>query len=207
MKITIKTKIATVFIAILFLTTIFPTFIYAVKAYPIEIKSLASFRKISVKGNIEVILVQTKDIGISYAEDNLGSVNVIQIGPLLRITAKGTERSKIFIYVNDLYRIEAEDHAVLKTQGKLKIPNLQIFLKGESQVEINSETSSLYTNISDQSKLTLSGSTGNHFLVTGKAPRLTFENFAALKTSINPIESSVMNKEIALNFRTGKESN
>ncbi|GGE45269.1 hypothetical protein EV200_104498 [Pedobacter psychrotolerans] len=200
MKTTIKTKIATVLTAILFLIAIFPTIICAAKAYPIKIVSLTSFRKISVKGNVEVMLVQRKDIGINYAEDNLGSVKAILDGQTLRITANGSEMSKIFIYVNDLYRIEAEDHAIVKTQGKLKIPYLQVFLRNEAQVEINSETSSLYTSISDHAKLTLSGSTDNHFLVTGKAPRLIFENFAALKTSIKPLEISIMDKEIAFNL-------
>ncbi|NTE02053.1 hypothetical protein G6M26_27755 [Agrobacterium tumefaciens] len=207
MKITIQTKIAMVLTAILFLTAILPTTTYARKAYPINIVSLTSFRKISVRGNVEVTLIQRKDTGINYTEDNLGQVKAILDGQTLRITANGSEISKIFIYVNDLYRIEAEDHAIVKTQGKLKIPNLQVFLRDEAQVEINSETSSLYTNISDHAKLTLSGSTDNHFLVTGKAPRLIFENFAALKTSIELLESSIMDKKIALNLRPGKESN
>lgn len=202
MKIIIKTKIATVLTAILFLTAVFPTIIYATNAYTIKIVLLTSFRKISVKGNVEVTLVQRKDIGINYAEDNLGSVKAILEGQTLRISANGSEMSKIFIYVNDLYRIEAEDHAIMKTQGKLKIPNLQVFLRNEAEVEINSETSSLYTSISDHAKLSLSGSTNNHFLVTGKAPRIIFENFAAVKTSINPLESSKMDKGIALDLST-----
>lgn len=195
----IKTTIVLA-IAVIFLSTAaIPAITLAANRRSIETINLMPFRKIVVKGNVEVILVQRNDIGINYASDNFGDAKVTQHGNQLNIIAKGSERTKILVYVNDIYRIQAEDGAMVNTLGKLKLKFLQIILHDNASADIDSETSSLYTVVADNAQLVLGGATGNHFLNKSNSSKVTFSKFAALKTSFNPLESEVVVKSIAVN--------
>ena len=202
----IKTKIILA-IAVIFLSTAaVPAITLAANRRSIETVNLMPFRKIVVKGNVEVILVQQNDIGINYASDNVGDAKVTQHGDQLNIMAKGSERTKILVYVNDIYRIQAEDDAMVNTVGKLKLEFLQIILHDNASAAIDSETSSLYTVVADNAQLVLGGATENHFLNKSDSSKVTFSKFAALKTSLNPLESEVVVKGIAVNNKTIPQS-
>lgn len=182
MKAYLKSQIAMVSVLILLLTYIFPTTASAVEDEPIKTQKIAAFRKIIIKGNIEVVLIQKPEIGISYADDNEGNAKVTQQGEVLSITGTSTTRGKIFVYVNELYRIEAEENATIKTQGILSVKFLQIILKGNASADIYANSGELYTAIYDKSELYLRGNTDKHFLIMDKTPKLTFDRFAALHT-------------------------
>ncbi|RNL56532.1 GIN domain-containing protein [Pedobacter jejuensis] len=190
MKTSIKTLIATSLTAIVLTTTTFATSVMAAEKYPVSSESSTSYRRIIVKGNVEVTLVQRQNEGINYADDNLGNAKITQEGNILKISSNDKEVSKLTVYVNDLYRIEASENAVVKTNGKLKARFLQIFLKDNAFAQINSSTEGLYTVIKDNADLKLSGATDNHTLVMGNTPKLTIDKFAALKTNISSVESN-----------------
>ncbi|GGE47326.1 hypothetical protein EV200_104238 [Pedobacter psychrotolerans] len=197
MKTSIKTLIATSLTAIILSTAVFSTSVSASEVHPLTISALSSFKKVSVKGNVEVILIQRANNGVAYAEDNAGTAKIIQDGDVLRITSTDRTTAKVIVYVTDIYRIEAAENAVVKTEGKLNSKYLQIFLKGNAHAEINTTTEGLYTVIQDNADLKLSGSTDNHTLVMGNTQKLTIDKFAALKTNISSIEISAVGKEIA----------
>jgi len=182
MKAYLKSQIATVSVLILLLTYIFPSTASAVEDKPVKTDKVAPFRKILIKGNIDVILIQKPDVGISYADDNEGTAKVTQQGEILAITGTSAMRGKIIVYVNDLYRIEADENAIVKTQGILSTKFLQIILKGNASADINANSQELYTAIYDKSELYLRGNTDTHFLIMDKNPKLTFDQFAALRT-------------------------
>ncbi|WP_025141842.1 GIN domain-containing protein [Pedobacter jeongneungensis] len=182
MKAYLKSQIAMVSVLILLLTYIFPTTASAVEDKPIKTEKIAPFRKILIKGNIEVILIQRPDVGISYADDNEGNARVTQQGEILSITGTSTVLGKIIVYVNELYRIEADENAMVKTQGILSVKFLQIILKGNAIADIYTTSQELYTAIYDKSELYLRGNTDKHFLFMDKNPKLTFDQFAALRT-------------------------
>jgi len=144
-----------------------------------------------IKGNVEVMLVQRPAIGISFSDDNAGSVKVIQQGEALRITGIDNEKCKLVIYVNDIYRIEADQNAVVKTEAKLSTKFLQIILKGNAFADINTSSEGLYTEILDNSTLKLQGNTNRHTLVMGKAPNLTIDRFAAAQTDVSRVETTM----------------
>jgi len=190
MKTSIKTLIAVSLSAITLTTATFSTSALAAEKKPTTISAPNNFKRISIKGNVEVKIVQRKNESVAYAEDNLGKAKITQEGDLLRITSLDKEVSKIIIYVSDIYRIEAADNAVLKTEGKVKVKFLQVFLKGNAHAEINSNTEGLYTVIKDNADLKLSGATDNHTVVMGDTQRLTMDRFAALKTNISSAEET-----------------
>ncbi|MBO9672072.1 MAG: DUF2807 domain-containing protein [Sphingobacteriaceae bacterium] len=197
MKTSIKTLIATSLTAIVLSSAIFTTSVSAAEKEPDAISQSSAYKRISVKGNVELTIIQRSNPGISYNDDNTGTAKVIQYGDHLKITSTSAEKVKLTVYVNDFYRIEASENAIVKTEGKLKTKYLQIFLNGNAHAEINSSTEGLYTVIADHADLKLSGSTDNHILVMGKSQKLTIDRFAALKTNISSVESTVIEKEIA----------
>jgi hypothetical protein len=197
MKTSIKTLIATSLTAIVLSSTVFTTSVSAAEKEPDAILKISAFKRISVKGNVEVTIIQRSTPGISYNDDNTGTAKVMQDGDNLRITSTSSDRTKLTVYVNDIYRIEASENTIVKTEGKLKTKYLQIFLKGNAHAEINTSTEGLYTVIADNADLKLSGSTDQHTLVMGKSQKLTIDRFAALKTNISSVETFAVEKEIA----------
>ena len=197
MKTSIKTLIATSLTAIVLSSALFTTSVSAAEKEPDAILKISAFKRISVKGNVEVTVIQRSNPGISYSDDNTGTAKVMQDGDNLKITSTSTEKAKLTVYVNDFYRIEASENAIVKTEGKLKTKYLQIFLKGNAHAEINTSSEGLYTVIADNADLKLSGSTDQHTLVMGKSQKLTIDRFAALKTNISSVETFAIEKEIA----------
>lgn len=197
MKTSIKNLIVTSLTAIVLSSAVFTTSVSATEKEPEKILKISQFKRISVKGNVELTIIQKGSIGISYNDDNSGSAKVMQDGDMLRITSTSPEKTKLTVYVGEIYRIEASENAVVKTEGKLRTKYLQIFLKGAAHADINTSTEGLYTVIADNADLKLSGSTDNHTLVMGKSQKLTIDRFAALKTNISSVETVAVEKEIA----------
>jgi hypothetical protein len=197
MKTSIKTLIATSLTAVVLSSALFTTSVSATEKEPDAILKISAFKRISVKGNVEVTIIQRSNPGISYTDDNTGTAKVMQDGDNLKITSISTDKAKLTVYVNDFYRIEASENAIVKTEGKLRTKYLQIFLKGNAHAEINTSSEGLYTVIADNADLKLSGSTDQHTLVMGKSQKLTIDRFAALKTNISSVDTFAIEKEIA----------
>jgi len=197
MKTSIKTLIATSLTAIVLSSAVFSTSVSATEKETVKTCVLGNFKRVSVKGNVEVTLIQRATAGVAYADDNFGTAKIMQDGDLLRISATDKSTAKLIIYVTDIYRIEAAENAIVRTQGKLNSKYLQIFLKGNAHADINTNTEGLYTVIKDNADLKLSGSTDNHTLVMGNSQKLTIDKFAALKTNISTIEIAAVEEEIA----------
>ncbi|MCX2574987.1 GIN domain-containing protein [Pedobacter sandarakinus] len=197
MKTSIKTLIATSLTAIVLATSSLCSSASTLQPEPVKTSAVNNFRRITIKGNIEVTLIQRSTPGVTYAEDNFGTARIMQDGDLLKITSLDNEITKVVIYVNDIYRIEASDNAVVNTAGRLNAKYLQLFLKGNAHAAINCSTEGLYTVIKDHADLKLSGSTDSHTLIMSSTPKLTIERFAALKTNISSIETLALEEEIA----------
>ncbi|WP_426328805.1 GIN domain-containing protein [Pedobacter sp. R-06] len=189
MKTSIKALI-TMVSAVITLTATLPNNLRATEKNRTIIYKVQNFRRIVIKGNVEVTLVQRPAIGISYTDDNTGNVKVTQQGEVLRITGLDKEKCNLVIYVNDIYRIEADQNAVVKTEAKLSTKFLQIILKGNAFADIDTSSEGLYTEILDNSTLKLKGNTNRHTLVMGKASNLTIDRFAAAQTDVSRVETT-----------------
>lgn len=189
MKTSIKTLIV-IASAVITLTAALPNNLRAAEKNTTLLYKIQNFRRIMIKGNVEVMLVQRPAIGISFSDDNAGSVKVTQQGEVLRITGLNKETCKLVVYVNDIYRIEADENAVVKTEAKLSTKFLQIILKGNAFADIDTSSEGLYTEILDNSTLKLKGNTNHHTLVMGKAPNLTIDRFAATQTDVSRVETT-----------------
>ena len=197
MKTSIKMLIASSLTAIVLSTSVFSTAVSATEMTPTKIYNIRNVKRVSVKGNVEVTIIQRSTPGVNYTEDNIGTAKIMQDGDNLKITSSDKALAKVIVYVTDIFRIEASENAVVRTEGKLITQYLQIFLKGNAHAEINTSTEGLYTVIKDHADLKLSGSTDNHTIVMGKTQKLTIDKFAALKTNISTMEILAVDKEIA----------
>ncbi|KQM69241.1 hypothetical protein ASE74_04305 [Pedobacter sp. Leaf216] len=197
MKTSIKTLTKSLLAAIVLTSLIFSTNVSANEKQPAKISAPSNFNKLIVSGNIEVTLIQNGREGVSYNDDNNGKVKVIQDGYALKISSEDKSTAKITVYVKNIYRVQASDDAVVKTDGKLDVKYLQVFLKGNAVAKINSHSESLYTVIEDNSDLKLSGDTKSHSLVMGKTQKLNLDKFAALKTEMNTPESMIQTASLA----------
>ncbi|MBC6112048.1 GIN domain-containing protein [Pedobacter fastidiosus] len=198
MKTSIKTLIASSLTAIVLSTAMFTTSVSAADKITKTVSAPTNFKRISVKGNVEVVLVQRGIEGVAYADENAGKVSITQEGDILRINSTDKNYTKLIVYVNNIFRIEASENAVVKTEGKITTKFLQVFLKGNAHADLNTSTEGLYTVIKENADLKLSGSTDNHTLVMGKTPKLTMDRFAALKTNISSVETNAVEKEVAV---------
>lgn len=189
MKTSIKTLITMTFALTTLMATL-PNNLSAAEKNRTLLYNIKNFRKIVIKGNVEVTLVQGTSIGVSYTDDNTGNVKVTQQGEILRITGLDKEKCKLIVYVNDIYRIEADQNAIVKTEARLTTKFLQIILKGNAFADINSSTEGLYTEILESSTLKLKGNTNRHALIMGKATNLTIDHFAAAQTDVSRVETS-----------------
>jgi len=185
MKTSITTLTKSLLAAVVLSASIFSTAVSAEEKQPVKISAPKNFDKVVVSGNVEVTLIQNGREGVSYNDDNTGKVKVIQDGSALKITSADNSPAKITVYVKNIYRVQASDDAVVKTDGKLDVKYLQVFLKGNALAQINAKTESLYTVMEESADLKLSGSTQTHSLVMGSTPKLNLDKFAALKTEIN----------------------
>jgi len=192
MKTSIKTLTKSLLAAIVLSSSIFSTSLVADEKQPTKVSAPKNVNQVIVSGNVEVTLVQREKEGISYNDDNSGKVKVIQEGYALKISSEDKEVAKITLYVNNIYRVKASDNAVVKTQGKLDVKYLQVFLKGNAVAEINSDTESLYTVIENHADLKLSGATEKHTLVMGRTQKLNLDRFAALTTEMSSPDTNAL---------------
>ncbi|WP_443936818.1 GIN domain-containing protein [Pedobacter sp. MW01-1-1] len=156
-----------------------------------------NFKRISVKGNVELVIVQSGDEGVSFASNNKGTAYVTQYGDLLTISSTSKETVKLVVNVSDLYRIQASDNAVVKTDGKLQAKYLQIFLSGEAIAEIKSNTESIYTVSDDFSTLKLTGTSKNHIVSNSATSVLYTNEFTAQNTEESTPKVSAIDYAIA----------
>jgi len=197
MKTSIKTLAKSLLAAIVLTSSIFASHANADEKQPVKMSRPNHFTKVSVSGNVEITLIQNGREGVSYNDDNTGTVKVMQDGDALKITSEGNSLAKINVYVKDIYRVQASGDVVVKTEGKLDVKYLQIFLKENAVATINSHTESLYTVIEGHSDLKLSGATQSHNLVMGKTQKLNLDKFAALKTEMSNPETTLQMASLA----------
>jgi len=131
-----------------------------VLVHPIEIETgkpakVTPFNRIIVSGNVEILLVSRPTVGIHYADDNEGRVNVTQQGNVLRIYRGSTAQTKVVVSISNIYRIEAQDDSIVRSDGLLTAKFLQIIMKGNAKADVNVNVEGLYSEITERSVLKL----------------------------------------------------
>lgn len=183
MKTSIKNLIALTLTAVVLTSTSI-----AAQAKDNTVTVLSEVKKvnaINVSGNVELILVQSADESVKVY-DNYFSKNALiqQKDGELRVSSFNKETLTVVVYVNNLSSISASDNATVKTFGKFSAVNLDVNLKDQAVANLNTNTVNLYTNLSGQANLTLTGTTADYNAVMGSVAKVNMAQFAAESTNI-----------------------
>jgi len=180
---TLKTLLASALTAIVLSATVFAS-AAAARGTMIEIRSAnPDIKKVVVRGNLRVFIVQGNNEWISMDEEDQPLVSIKQIGNTLTIGTTEKKPVTVTVYVKDIYRIDAADNSMVKTVGKFNLKFLQVMLKDNATARIKANTHSIYTVINDRADLELLGTTEKHIIRSNGIATMNTEKFAALVTN------------------------
>ncbi len=147
--------------------------------------SISSIHKLNVSGNIEVTIVQDAKSKVLYTNEGDEYVSVKKVGNSLNISSKNDGKAgKITVYLDDIYRIEASENAYIVTENQLNLKYLQVFLKDNANVNLNTKTEALLTKMDGNSTLGLKGSTDSYIIEMDKSTRINLNKFKSSKTEM-----------------------
>lgn len=185
MKTSIKTLFATGLIALAITTS--SVYAKTVKENYVSASAvnISAIKKLIVNGNVEVTVVQNSKSKVLYSNEGTGRVAVKKVGTSLYISsANNVKDAKIIVYVDDIYRIDASENALILTDKALNLKYLQVFLTDNANVVLNSTTEDLFTSIKNASKLVLNGSSKLYAVDMDKSSRIGIEKFKTEETKI-----------------------
>lgn len=149
--------------------------------------NVSAIKILVIDGDVDVTLVQNPKAKALYTNEGTADVSVKKIGSTLYINAKDFNHgAKITVYVDDIYRIKTSGNAYVHVPEVLNLKFLQLYLDGESKVEMNSKTDGLYTSIKGFATLTVKGATESFNIDMDKTARITLDKFNSKKTDMGP---------------------
>lgn len=178
MKTFTKIVFATVFTAVLLTASS----MISLAAERIElVKPATGFRKLWVSGNVKIILTQSEKEGVFVDEDfNANKTSVLGKGETLYINSSERQQVTIRVTMKDLLRIQAAGMAVVVTDNNFNLKCLQVILSQSATAKVNAVTGSLYTNVSDNARLKLSGVTDRYTSIASNQKNVKLDNFVSL---------------------------
>jgi len=191
-----KTLTKTLLSAILAVVVLTSSSMTAVTAGTVKVETVSnSFNKIWVGGNVKIILTQSEKEGVFVDEDfNADKTSIKGRGQTLYVNSMADGQVTIRVSVKDLQRIEAAGSAVVVTSNNFDVAYLQVFLSQSAKARVSAMTGSLYTVISDDATLKMSGSANEHTLMASNMKNVKFADFVSLKTKTQHKNSVTTNQ-------------
>jgi hypothetical protein len=186
MKTSIKTLVATGLMALAISTSTVYANDVINPTVSVRDVNVSSIKRLIISGDVEVTIAQTPKSKVLFTNEGNADVSVKKVGNALYVSSKGNSLgAKVTIFVDDLYRIEASGNVVVENRGLLTLKYLQVFLKDNAKVELNSKTESLYTTIQDTAELTLKGMTDSYKIQMDKSSKITLDKFVSKTTDMS----------------------
>jgi hypothetical protein len=180
-----KTLTKTLFAAALAVVLLTSSSMVTIAAEHIEIARPSNgFNKIWVSGNVKLILTQSTKEGI-FVEENFDSEKTSVLGKGETLYINSMERAEVVIRISmkDLQRIEAAGSSVVVTSNTFDVKCLQVILSQSASAKVRALAGSLYTNVSEDAKLKMSGVTDQHTAIASNLKNVKFDNFLSLSTN------------------------
>lgn len=156
-----------------------------------------TIKKIIIKGNANVILVQRDQEEVVIAESfNSAKTSISTDGISLVINSQEQTPVTIRVYAKAPFRIEAFNTSRVETVGSFDLQYLQVFLNDKAAARINSNTEGLYTRINHSAKLILRGKSEDHVSVRSIGARIETESLACLKTNTSYFVPTAYTKKL-----------
>lgn len=146
--------------------------------------SVKGVNRIWASGNVKVILTQDEKEGIAAGENFNAETTFIQRrGNTLYINSLESGQVTINVSLKDLQRVEAAGSATVVTSNNFDVKHLQVFVSQGAKVKLSAISASLYTVVSDDAVLKMSGSTDQHTLIASNMKNVKLDSFVSLRTS------------------------
>ncbi len=146
--------------------------------------SVNGINRIWASGNVKVVLTQNEKEGIIAGENFNAETTFIQRkGNTLYINSVESGQVTINVSIKDLQRIEAAGSATVVTSNNFDVKYLQVFLSQAAKAKLSAMSGSLYTVVSDDATLKMSGSTDQHTLIASNMKNVKLDSFVSLRTS------------------------
>lgn len=141
--------------------------------------------KISVSGNVDLVLVQSNNESVKVYDDYYTKNALVQQKDgELRISSYEKEALKVVVYVTNLLELNASDNAKVETVGKFGAIQLDVNAKDNAIVSLNTYTAALSTTIEGNAVVNLSGSTIDYQAVVSNLSKVNTNSFVAENTDI-----------------------
>jgi len=183
MKNLTKTLFAAAVTVFALTSSVVPTFASSSAATEITSPSAPRFNRISVRGNVKVILTQGEVqsvVGISNYDASKTSVR--SDGKTLFIESKEDDLVTLNVTVKDLQRVQAYDKSIVVTSNNFDVKNLQVFLYQNARAKIKTTTESLYTVVKDDAVLKLNGTSDYSTMVAENMKNMKLGDFASQRS-------------------------
>ena len=130
-------------------------------------RSLSGFHSIKVEDGVDVYIKQgnTESVTVKADENLVEMIKTEVDGQTLYISSKGSVyRSKafdVYVVVKDLERLKAEDGSDVYSLSKITVDQLELTMKGGSDVEMEVEANTIQCDLVGGADAKLSGSVGH----------------------------------------------
>lgn len=139
-------------------------------------------KKVIITGNPIVYFIQGRKEEVVITDGDPEALSIKKAGYTLSIHSNTKIPVTVTVYFKDIYRIDAADHTIVRSVGKLAMENLQVILRDNADARIKADTQSLYTKIDDLAKLELLGTTEHHISSKEGNATVKTRNFIAKTT-------------------------
>ncbi|NEU07930.1 hypothetical protein GZH53_06360 [Flavihumibacter sp. R14] len=140
------------------------------KAVVTELKDVRNIHKISVIGNVELVLTQGTEENLKVY-DNYYSKNALvqwENGEL-RISSFEDKKLTVHVTVSNLSSLEASGSSTINTTNELSAVDLDIQLQDNAKATIEAQAINVSSSIADEAKLELTGESVNQHLELSNA--------------------------------------
>jgi hypothetical protein len=162
--------------------------------------SVTGVNRLWASGNVKVVLTQNEKESIKGGLNFNPETTFIQRkGSTLYINSVESSEVTVYVTLKDLHRVEAAGSANVVTSNNFDVKHLQVFLSQDARAKISAMSASLYTVVSEDAVLKMSGSTDEHTLIASNMKNVKLNSFSSLSTSSRPTDYAALkaNKLIA----------
>jgi len=171
-----KTQFATIIAAVALLVSTNITNAKADNGGGVELPKVGNINKIEASGNVDVYLVNGDYDAVKVYDDYYSGNAVVQNEDgVLRIASYAADKLIVFVTVNDLQAITANDNASVRSYGDaFSAKGIDITLNDQAVAQLNIDAVGATIAVNDQARAEFAGSIENYEL--NYAATATFNN-------------------------------
>jgi hypothetical protein len=202
MKNLAKTLIAAAIASVMISSSVVTAFAAEPVATTVTSRSVLTFYRIWVSGNVKVILTQGDKTSVGSTEYfDSSKTSVMTNGQTLFIKSTAPGLVTLNITVKDLQRVVASGKSVIVTTNNFDVRNLQLFLDQSARANIKTTAQSLYTVLKDDAVLKLSGTADESTMVASNMKNVKLRGFSTLRSESYASEAIMKSDRTAMTIK------